>query len=446
MSATSAIAGLVRDLRQSGSGNLLRDLRLRGIDPRTQLRGCDLSETDMHGLDLRGFDLSDANLKWVDFDGAKLMEASFADSHLAQARLERADLTGADFRGATLRQTNLRRAIFEGADLTGAALAEWCPLGADFTDAVLDPPAAAAARIIANPDRLLSDWDPPPPDDPNEPPPPPLSAETIELLMDGLLQCVYQAALARCAGVDPSSYAPDRFRDPYALYLTHTQLEIGAALNDARGELLVQRRNATKAGREQALAQSEYHLGVIATLNREFEEAGQYLDLAMTKYRGFRDGVRVATLNSLLGLLALEQLDHLNAVRGIRKAVEMFESGGRADGVLRHSLCLSILAIQHGQFERAAQFTAKAASMTAEPGPDLTAVAQTAVGGALAWRMGAAPEARMAWRRSGDLLLEQGHKRCAIIFDKLIEGVDRLSPRPNPEAVGPTADDDLVTS
>lgn len=427
MSATDAIAGLVRDLRQSGSGNLLRDLRLRGIDPKTQLRGCDLSETDMHGLDLSGFDLSGANLRWADFDGAKLVETNFANAHLAQARLERADLAGADFRGATLRQTNLRRAIFHGADFTGAALAEWCPLGADFTDAALDPPAAAAARVIANPDRLLSDWDPPPPDDPDAPPPPPLSDETIQLLMDGLLQCVYQAALARCAGVDPAAYAPEIFRAPYALYLTHTQLDIGAALNDARGELLVQRRSAIKAGREQALAQVEYHLGVIATLNREFEEAGQYLDRAMASYKRFRDGVRVATLNSLQGLLALEQLDHLNAVRRIRKAVEMFESGGRADGVLRHSLSLSILAIQHGQFERAAQFTAKAAAMTAEPGPDLTAVAQTAVGGALAWRMGATAEARMAWRRSGDLLREQGHRRCALIFDKLIEGVDRLS-------------------
>ena len=105
----------------------------------------------------------------------------------------------------------------------------------------------------------------------------------------------------------------------------------------------------------------------------------------------------------------------------------MFEGGGRPDGVMRHSICLTTLALQHGQLDRAAQLMAKAAQSWAEPGPDLVAAAQTAMAGALAWRYGAGLEAQTAWRKSAQLLRDEGHDRCALLFDKLNEGVDRLS-------------------
>ncbi|MEM6491097.1 MAG: pentapeptide repeat-containing protein [Pseudomonadota bacterium] len=423
---TKAISGLVRDLRAQGSENIARDLRLRGIEPRTQLRGCDLSETDFHGLDFSEADFSDSNLKWTDFDRANLAGASFVGATLAQARLERADLTDADLRGANLRQTNLRRARFDGADLTGAVLDEWSPLGADFTGATLDTDAAAAVRITADPDRLLGEWTPASEDEEDEPPPP-LSATSARLAMDGLLQCVYQAALFRCAGVDPVAFAPDAFEGPFSLFLDRTMTEIGVALNDARGELLLRRRGAVKKGHERSLPQVETHLGVCAILNRDFEEAAQFFESAMAQHKAQRDGVRVASLHTLEGLLALERLDHLTAVRKIRKAVEMFEGGGRPDGVLRHSICLAVLALQHGQLDRATQLMAKAAQTSAEPGPDLVAVSQTAIAGAIAWRLGASLEARAAWTKSATLLRDQIHDRCARLFDKLVEAAVSLS-------------------
>jgi len=106
------------------------------------LRGVDLSQAWLLGVDLRGCDLTDANLNQCR-PGGKLAGAKFFRAKLRKATLTQADLRGADLRkadlqlaalwGADLRHADLTGANLAGANLTGANLA-----GANLTGAKYD--------------------------------------------------------------------------------------------------------------------------------------------------------------------------------------------------------------------------------------------------------------------------------------------------------------------
>jgi len=80
-------------------------LDLSGAD----LRGADLTETNLNNADLRG-----ANLVGADLSGADLVGSNLSGADLSGADLCFADLTGADLSEANLHRANLRE-----ADLTG---------------------------------------------------------------------------------------------------------------------------------------------------------------------------------------------------------------------------------------------------------------------------------------------------------------------------------------
>jgi uncharacterized protein YjbI with pentapeptide repeats len=88
---------------------------------------------DLRGVDLRERNMTGLNLAQVDFKGAQLTGANlaFADlraSCLQHATLQRANLAGSDLRYADLRGANLGSANLHGAKLDGAgydALTAW---------------------------------------------------------------------------------------------------------------------------------------------------------------------------------------------------------------------------------------------------------------------------------------------------------------------------------
>ena len=106
------------------SGADLSDADLNGTD----LRCADLSGTDLRGADLHGTDLRCADLIGANFIGADLSRAYLSGADLCGTYLSGADLRGADLRGADLCGAYLRGADLHGADLCGANLR-----GADFS-------------------------------------------------------------------------------------------------------------------------------------------------------------------------------------------------------------------------------------------------------------------------------------------------------------------------
>ncbi len=136
------------------SGASLREATLR----RANLNGCilivaDLSGTDFRAADLRRArlveatvmmaDLGEADLSGADLHGANLEGANLAEAELGGANLAGAYLGGANLIGASLHGANLR-----GADLTEANLREADLSGADLTGAVLDRADLLETRLV----------------------------------------------------------------------------------------------------------------------------------------------------------------------------------------------------------------------------------------------------------------------------------------------------------
>jgi len=134
------------------------EANLRGADlswtnlSEANLRGADLSWTNLYRADLSGANLREANLSevdlsWADLFGANLRGASLseADLYLADlswANLREANLSGANLSGANLSGANLSGANLSGANLSGANLREANLSGADLRGTCLDPAAA----------------------------------------------------------------------------------------------------------------------------------------------------------------------------------------------------------------------------------------------------------------------------------------------------------------
>lgn len=83
------------------------------------LRGANLDNALLKGLDLRFVQLWEASLERADLRGV-----DFRDANLVQTIMSGADLRNADLRRADLREANLIGANLRGADLRGARLLE----------------------------------------------------------------------------------------------------------------------------------------------------------------------------------------------------------------------------------------------------------------------------------------------------------------------------------
>ncbi len=78
--------------------------------------------SDLRGQDLSGTDLGGANLQHADLSGTTLVRADLKAARMRDARLVRTDLEGALLGGAELQRADLTRARLLGADLRGATL------------------------------------------------------------------------------------------------------------------------------------------------------------------------------------------------------------------------------------------------------------------------------------------------------------------------------------
>lgn len=96
------------------------EIRLKKIEPGTDLSGVDLSYADLSGVMCEGVNFSGAIL-----DGAILTDSFFANASFDNASVRNVDFSGSDLSNASFRNTNLENADFEiancqGADFTGA--------------------------------------------------------------------------------------------------------------------------------------------------------------------------------------------------------------------------------------------------------------------------------------------------------------------------------------
>ncbi len=122
----------------------LRDSQLSGVDfAGADLAGADFTGAILIGANLSGADLtgaifSGANLDQANLAGAQLTSANFARANLSLANLSSANLTGANLQTPGLQGTILRDAILNRTDFTGAVLATADLQGANMLGAVLD--------------------------------------------------------------------------------------------------------------------------------------------------------------------------------------------------------------------------------------------------------------------------------------------------------------------
>lgn len=89
---------------------------------------------DLKGLDLSGTDLTEADLRYAQMYGTKLRKADLKGADLSHADLEYADLTG-----ASLFEVDAIGADLSGADLTDADLAGANLSGANLVSAAVSP-------------------------------------------------------------------------------------------------------------------------------------------------------------------------------------------------------------------------------------------------------------------------------------------------------------------
>ncbi|HZO75776.1 MAG TPA: toll/interleukin-1 receptor domain-containing protein [Ktedonobacteraceae bacterium] len=95
---------------------------------------------DLREADLRGADLSETNLSRVDFEGADLSETNLTSSDLRGAVLRHANLGNATLQDARLNETILDGILLRGANLWGADFSgqHWVNLnGADLSKTIL---------------------------------------------------------------------------------------------------------------------------------------------------------------------------------------------------------------------------------------------------------------------------------------------------------------------
>ena len=130
------------------------------------LRGADLHEAYLSGADLSGAHVFMANLRGADLRGARLFTANLfmADlrganlrgAHLNGADLRLADLRGANLRGAKLKAANLTAVLLIGGDLSAADLSDCRIYGISAWDLNLDGATQENLIITADDDPIIT--------------------------------------------------------------------------------------------------------------------------------------------------------------------------------------------------------------------------------------------------------------------------------------------------
>jgi hypothetical protein len=104
----------------AGYGAFARWLEARGIIPRVDFSGANLSHVNLSCANLSCANLSRANLSRAVLSCANLSRAVLSCANLRGANLYVADLSGANLYGADLFRANLSGANLSGANLYGA--------------------------------------------------------------------------------------------------------------------------------------------------------------------------------------------------------------------------------------------------------------------------------------------------------------------------------------
>lgn len=110
-----------------------RQADLRGVD----LSGSNLIEASFRGADLSGSNLSQSDLRGADFSEAILNQTNLSCSNLTGAILSRADLRTSIFDGAHMQSADMSNAMLIGANLSGLDLSESSFQEADLQSANL---------------------------------------------------------------------------------------------------------------------------------------------------------------------------------------------------------------------------------------------------------------------------------------------------------------------
>lgn len=117
------------DIEASGKRVDLRGLNLSDTDLRgrnlrvAKLTGADLSNSNLHSENLADMDLSDVKLVKADLSNANLANSRFFRADMSDVILRDADLTGANLSHAVLEKADLRRVKIDGSDFRFANLA-----------------------------------------------------------------------------------------------------------------------------------------------------------------------------------------------------------------------------------------------------------------------------------------------------------------------------------
>ncbi len=118
------------DLRGSNlSGSDLSNCNLRGSD----LRDCYLSNCNLRGSDLRDCYLSGSDLRGSDLRGSNLSSSDLRDCDLSDCNLRGSDLSDCDLSDCNLRGSDLRGSNLSGSNLSGSDLSN-CNLRVLQTD------------------------------------------------------------------------------------------------------------------------------------------------------------------------------------------------------------------------------------------------------------------------------------------------------------------------
>lgn len=415
------ITAYIRKLNAEGETNILRKLRMAGVDPATGLRGVDLAHTNLHGLDLSGTDFSGCNLRWADLGNCRLNNCRMLQASPIQARLDNSNLAGADLRGANFHQASLRAVDLRGADLRGASLSEAVLLGSLVEGAVWDEPLSALEPFLTRPEKLLGSWDDGVEGDN------PLGHQSLRLLFDSLALSVMTGIIFGDAGLDPGLLDREKFPQLLTAFVLHDIEEIGEILDSERKELLLDRRQQVKKGSGDVLAELDRQIGMRTLFTRNYDQATEHLQAARVHFHHRRMVEDEAAMCGVLGLLAFDRLDPVNAVKMIREAMTRYEEAGNLTASARCGLTLAAMALLHGRMDRVQQFVAKAAqALEQDPDPRFMA-RQSIVAGLMAWKNGNPGTAYKMWDGARTLLARSGDEIDAAICQKLCEALGRLT-------------------